>query len=139
MKVGLRSGEDVLDQSIGERDRIATMGRWEPPRHQTDEEDGREFQSFGLMNGEDVHRILVPIRLTHGRVVTSVDEGIEVIDEPWDAVVLGHAREALDDGEELGDVLHLERVLRILGVGERGDRPRALGEVMIEDLARLLL
>jgi hypothetical protein len=57
------------------------------------------------VDGQDVDRVLVELRLRRRRIVTDLGEEVEIAGEGPDGVVLDELREALDLVEEESDVL----------------------------------
>ena len=102
--------QDFVDKFCGQTQRVAPGSRGETAVHEPDHEDDRELEPLGLVHGENRHGIGVGVDLGRGRVITRVDERLQVAGHEDDPIVRQQVRLRADDVEEAGDVL--ERLLR---------------------------
>ena len=99
----------------GQGQRLAPAARREAARDEAGQEDDRELEALGLVDGQDGDRVDVGIEVGGRRVVAGLDERLEVRRDEDRAVVGQQRGLAADDLEEPGDVA--ERLLGRDGVG----------------------
>src|SRR5439155_1004593 len=73
--------ERLLDQLDGKLERVPPSAQRELVLDERDEEHHRELEPLRLVDGEDAHGGRLDLRLGDGRVLTRVDQRVEVIDE----------------------------------------------------------
>ena len=94
----------LTDEGVGERHLLPASLERELRLGTLDEKDDRELEALGLVNGEDVDRVVVEVGLRDRRVVPGLAQQLEVRDEGRHTVVLGHVAVGLHRLEEPGDV-----------------------------------
>src|SRR5438093_673170 len=127
--------ERLLDQLDGQLERVPPPAQRELVLDERDQEHHRELEPLRLVDGEDAHGGRLDLRLGDGRVLTRVDQRVEVVDELPHVVVPERLRGVLDATEELRDVLHLGLVPR-RGRLRHAREPARVHEELVEQLAR---
>ncbi len=122
-----------MAEFLGERNWVTTAPRGEPPVNKTYQEHAGILQSLCLMHRQDIDGIPFAFGLPFRGVVAGFDEGIEIVDEPGNAIIASDAGEPLDDREKLGHVLDPSRVFRIRRIRDRLQQSGCLLQIGIKD------
>ena len=132
------AGQALFEEAVRDRDPLPLLAAGETVLDQADQEDRPELEPLGLVDRQDVDRVLVEVRLGSGRVIADLEEQVQISRERPDGIVLDQVREALDLVEEQSEVLdarlglerqRLDEGFEIAGpLQERiDDRPGVLG------------
>ena len=105
LDAGVAFRQNLMDEGDRQRQLLAPGPRREAAVDEASHEHDRELQTLGLVHGQHGDRVCVGIHLGRGRVVTCIDQGLEVTGNEDDPIVRHQVRLGPDDLEEAGDIL----------------------------------
>ena len=88
LEVMIALRQPLPDQFSRHRQRIAPIGRRKAPVDQPHNEDGPKLEAFGLVHGEHRDGIGLSIKVRRRRIVTCLDQRLEVTSHE-DATIIG--------------------------------------------------
>ena len=103
-QVGVPSGRRTGDERERDRQRVPPTRRREPSVDKADEEDRRELEALGLVDGQDRDGVRLAVEVGRRRIVAGLDERPEMAGHERAAIVGEQRRLGADDIEEPGRV-----------------------------------